>query len=476
MSEPVVIVGLGADGVERSTRSRSWLAIRTATFLAGGRRHLQLVGPTDVETLAITDNIDVLLDRLKRRGAHERCVVLASGDPLFFGIADRILQALGRDQVHVETHLSSMQLAFARVGLPWHDAAIASVHGRPLKPTLLPLLGRSRIGLFTRDGASPSEVARFFLDRERADDYDAWVCENLDTKDEKVIAARLSELVDRRFADLNVMVLGSRSHDHPFLEPNDEAFAQPESGAILLTHEDVRALVVRRFQALGDGPIWDLGAGLGGVSVALARGFPTREIVAVERSPVQTGFLKTNRSRFETYNIRIVAGEAPECLKDEESPAGVFLGGSGGHLDPILNLVIDRLRPGGRFVANFVGLENLTRCCWVASGVSAGACELTPCDPRDLGRDGHSAGLTTLVPQRPVWIVRAREAGGGSRVLNLLQPYDPPRRPKAAERDSPPSPRMRHPPTKRTPGRQGHAPTHLVFFAARRAIGRNQRG
>ncbi|MCA1686293.1 MAG: precorrin-6y C5,15-methyltransferase (decarboxylating) subunit CbiE, partial [Planctomycetia bacterium] len=143
MIEPVVIVGLNPEGVSGLGRLAS-VAVRNAHFVAGGRRHLRLLGPTDAETFAVTDNLDELVGRLAGRGPGERCVVLASGDPLFFGVGHRIIEALGREHVRVETALSSMQLAFARVGLSWHDATIVSVHGRPLKPTLLPLLGRPK--------------------------------------------------------------------------------------------------------------------------------------------------------------------------------------------------------------------------------------------------------------------------------------------------------------------------------------------
>ena len=115
-----------------------------------------------------------------------------------------------RDQVRVEPALSSMQLAFARV------PALLARRGhrerpRPCRsnPTLLPLLGRPKIGLFTRDGDSPSEVARFFLERGLAD-YDAWVCENLNAPDEAVIPAALADLPGRRFAALNILILEAK--------------------------------------------------------------------------------------------------------------------------------------------------------------------------------------------------------------------------------------------------------------------------
>ncbi|GAC1471230.1 MAG: bifunctional cobalt-precorrin-7 (C(5))-methyltransferase/cobalt-precorrin-6B (C(15))-methyltransferase [Isosphaeraceae bacterium] len=409
MSEPVVIVGLGAEGL-KGLGPGALDAIRGATFIAGGRRHLRFLGPTRAETFPITDQVEPLLRRLANRRPDERCVVLASGDPLFYGIGHTISETLGREQVRVEPTISSMQLAFARTGLSWQEASIGSVHGRELAAGLLPLLGRRRIGVFTRDGESPSEIAQFFVDR-GLNDYDSWVCENLGTSEETVISGSIETLIGRRFSTLNVLVLARRkrgeskesTNPSSRLEMSDDGFAQPESGPILLTNPDVRSLVARRFRGLRSGPVWDIGAGLGGVAVELARAYPNSEIVAVERSPRELEFLKTNRLRFEVYNLRVREGEAPGCLREEPPPAGVFLGGSGGQLDEILDLVIERLLPGGRFVGNFVGLENLVRVLerLKTTGWPVALHEVQISDGRPLG------GLTTFVPQRPVWMVRS---------------------------------------------------------------------
>jgi precorrin-6Y C5,15-methyltransferase (decarboxylating) len=410
MIRPVAVIGVGAEGVP-GLCARARDTVRSATFLAGGRRHLELVGPTAAETFVIRDNVDELVDRLRRRGPLERCVVLASGDPMFFGVGHRLAADLGRDQITVEPSVSSMQLAFARAGLSWHDAAIGTVHGRPFKPALLPLLGRAKIGLFTTDGESPSEIAKFFLARGLSD-YNAWVCQNLGAEGESTIAAPLPGLVGRRFGDLNVLILVRKCGlvNHPSAGASlpslldDRAFSRPGSGPVMLTHQDVRSLVLRRFRGLVDGPIWDVGAGLGGVSVELARAFPAFEIVAVERSERQIAHLRENRIRFGAYNLRIVHAEAPDALADEEEPpAGVFLGGTGGRLAAVVELVGRRLLPGGTLVANFVGLENLQDFLARISGLGWPS-ELTQVQ---INVGETLAGLTTLTPQRPVWIVRA---------------------------------------------------------------------
>ena len=235
----------------------------------------------------------------------------------------------------------------------------------------------------------------------------AWVGERLGTAEERVSTCEVADLIGRTFDDLNFLILerpiDTPAFRGPFAAP-DDLFEQPGSGPILLTHQDVRAVTLARFRDLPAGPIWDVGAGLGGVSIDLARAFRGVEVIGFERSPVQAEFLIENRRRFATYNLRVVVGQAPGCLVDEARPAAIFLGGSGGQLDAILDVACDRLIAGGVLVANFVGLENLARF-RERMGEAGWSFELTQVQVnhgRPLG------GLTSLVPIRPVWVVHSR--------------------------------------------------------------------
>jgi len=258
---PVHIIGIGADGLD-GLGKRQRKAIDDASLLAGGKRQLSLVGSVITELFEITNNVQALVERLRSRGERERCVVLASGDPLLFGIGRAIIEGLGSEQVVVEPAISSLQLGFARAGVPWHHAALASIHGRELASTLRPLLGRSTIGLLSHDGASPSAVAAFFL-AHGLEDYRAWVCERLGAAAERITPLRLAELAGKQFDDLNVIVLRrNRERDAPAAATPgipDAEFARPGEGPVLLTHADVRAVTLSRFRSLPPGPIWDIG-------------------------------------------------------------------------------------------------------------------------------------------------------------------------------------------------------------------------
>ena len=415
MSEPLDIIGMGADGAA-GLQPELVERILNADFLAGGERHLAFFPQARGERFVLKDNLAELLYALDKRRPVQRCVVLASGDPLFYGIGTFLTDLRRRDGVRVEPALSSMQLAFARAGRSWQHAALASVHGRELRTTLLPLLGRPLIGLFTQDGDSPAAVARFFVERGLGD-YEATVGENLGAAEERLSHwPDLGTLAGQHFDPLNYLILRRTKYPagcadvewHRGLAPGvpDGAFARPETGAEVMTRQEMRAVVLAKLllhTARGD-TVWDLGAGLGTVAVEIAVLRPEVEVVAVERDAARAGFLRTNRERFGAYNIRVLEGTAPEVLQSEsERPRLVFVGGSGGRLDELLAYIGERLCDGGRVVATFVTLEHLGLA--LTHFRQAGwPFEVTEIQ---VARSDALAGLTGLRPQRGVFVVRA---------------------------------------------------------------------
>jgi precorrin-6Y C5,15-methyltransferase (decarboxylating) len=413
------VIGIGADG---ATGLRPHLVERiyAADFLAGGARHLAYFPEARGERLILRDNLMDLISEIGRRWPNQRSVVLASGDPLFYGVGRIVAGIFGAEHVRIEPALSSMQLAFARAGVSWQDATLASVHGRALRTELLPLLGKRLLGLFTQDGDGPAAVARFFLDYQ-VDQYEAVVGENLGADDERVTHWRdLQSLAGQRFAALNYLIL-KRWYRPPLAEIErnrslvpgvpDAAFARPAEGPEVMTRQEVRAVVLAKLGGKlqpGD-TIWDVGTGLGTVAVELAVLRPHVEVIAVERDPDRAALARANRLRFGAYNMTVVEGTAPEVLRARlESPRQVFVGGSGAWLPGILDLVAERLIPGGRLVANFVTLEHLALALerlrgW---GWPFAVTEVHLAHSDDL------AGLTGLRPQRGVFLVSADRPGG----------------------------------------------------------------
>jgi len=423
MNPQVAVIGIGADGAA-GLRPEMIERIVHADFLAGGERHLAHFPQARGERFVIRDNLASLLGELGRRYPEQRCVVLASGDPLFHGVGRILLGSLGPEVLRIEPAVSSMQLAFARVGYPWEHAALGSVHGRDVRVNLLPLLGRGVIGLFTQDGDSPAAVARFFLERGLSG-YKAVVGENLGAADERVTRwPTLTNLAEQCFGPLNYLILLRTGLPWPDVERNralvpgvpDEAFARPDDGPEVMTRQEVRSVVLAKLLGSTDpgDTVWDIGAGLGTVSVEIAVLRPHLEVIAVERDPARAVFLRQNRERFGAYNVRVVESSAPEALHAEtQSPRLVFVGGSGGRLTDILTTVAERLAAGCRLVASFVTLEHLTLALESIRALKW-PFEVTEVH---IARSDTLAGLTGLKPQRGVFLLRADKPSSGAQTI-----------------------------------------------------------
>jgi precorrin-6Y C5,15-methyltransferase (decarboxylating) len=375
--------------------------------VCGGARHLAMLrgwpGSRGAR-FTITKDLTGLADVVA--GAHKagrQVVVLASGDPLFFGIGAFLAERLGRENVRVVPHVSSVQLAFARLGVAWQDAMVLSAHGRPLEPTLGRAMAATTMALLTDDVNTPAAVARALLDG-GMEDADAAVCEHLGGDDERVVRAPLSDIAVRQFARLNVLVVlrdpAAVRWGRPLLGQPDDAYAHARGQ---ITKAEVRAVSIARLGMDRAGVVWDVGAGSGAVAIEAASLRVDALVCAVERDPEQVGLLRENVRRYTAGNVRVVAGEAPAALAGLPDPDAVFVGGTGGRLTSVLETASRRLRPGGRLVLNLVTLDHLAeaRACLDALGWTHDVTQVS------VARSAPVAGSMRLAALNPVFIAGA---------------------------------------------------------------------
>ncbi|HWL89026.1 MAG TPA: precorrin-6y C5,15-methyltransferase (decarboxylating) subunit CbiE [Polyangiaceae bacterium] len=362
MRRAVTVIGVGDDGCAGLT-SRAANAVARAQVLVGGDRHLAFFPQFTGERIALKGGLGAALDRAVRLADEHQVCVLASGDPLFFGIGPLIAARFGREHVEFLPSPSSIQWAFARTGVAWEDADIVSVHGRSIDGFVSRVRRVAKVAVLTDAENTPARLAARLI--EYGDTHwDAWLCERLAGPDERVRRFTLATLAEAHDIDpLNVLLL--LRTDAAFRAPpaipylHEDAFAKrmPKNG--LITKREVRLLSLASLAIAPDAVVWDIGAGSGSVSIEAAMLAPRGLVYAIEVDPEGASICRENARAHGADNVRVIEGRAPEALADLRAPDAVFVGGSKGSMDGIIAASLDALRPGGRLVVNAVTLENV---------------------------------------------------------------------------------------------------------------------
>ena len=427
----VYVVGVGSDGISGLT-PRAREILDGAELLIGTGRLLATIPEGRAERWAVNPGKAEVLARVEAALSERRVVILASGDPGFFGIGKVLVGRLGTERVEIIPHLSSVQLAFARIKESWEDAIFLSVHGRSLEGIASAVQGKSKVSILTDDTNTPAAIARALLANGVAG-YRAYVCENLGGPDESVRETDLAGLVNVASGPLNVLILlreedevasgasdaSERSvtpdvaiaHSWPHGIP-DEEFHQRYPHRGLITKLEVRMVSLARLGLRESSVVWDVGAGSGSVAVEAAMIARGGHACAIERDAEGIGLILKNQAKFGARNLSVIHGEAPAALEGLPAPDAVFVGGSGGNLPAILDVVARELRPDGRVVINAATLET-------AGSAMAALRErgfVADVTLIQVSRGKEVAGMTRFEALNPIFIVAGadtRKRGSG---------------------------------------------------------------
>ncbi|HEY6873816.1 MAG TPA: precorrin-6y C5,15-methyltransferase (decarboxylating) subunit CbiE [Geobacteraceae bacterium] len=355
--QKIYLVGAGITGWE-GVGAKALEVIRKAEVLIGHQRHLDIFSDFPGEKREL-DDLSITLDYLK--STDKRVVVLGSGDPNFFGVARFLLRNLPKERIEIFPNVTSVQYAFARIKEPWDDAIFVSVHGRGLKGAIDRIVAAEKVAVLTDSVNTPAAIARELIAR-GAEGYEAWLCEDLGLPAERFTRTDVRGLAELTASPLNILILikawePSLTH-YPVLGIDDEEFATAKK---LITKQEVRAVTLAKLQLQDDLVMWDIGAGSGSVSIEAENLMPNGKVFALEKNPQYLAFIRENLKKFVSRNIVLVEAFAPEGLDDLPDPDRIFIGGSGGMLEEIIEAVDRRLKPDGRIVLNAVTLDTLTK-------------------------------------------------------------------------------------------------------------------
>jgi precorrin-6Y C5,15-methyltransferase (decarboxylating) len=361
MSPWLTVVGIGEDGFKGLGRNARHALLR-ASRIIGGQRQLDLLPVCIRGERQLWPSPFSLEPVLARRG--EAVCVLASGDPMFYGVGASLARQVPADELLILPAPSSVSLAAARLGWPLQDVVTLSVVARPLAALNAHLASGLRLLVLSNDGQSPAAMAEQLAERGFGASRLS-VFEHLGGPDERRIDGIARDWPGEPIAALNLVAIDcvadantarlSRLAGLP-----DSAFKHDGQ----LTKRDVRAMTLARLAPMPGELLWDVGAGSGSIGIEWMRAHPSCRALAIEADEGRQLLIEHNRDALGVPGLQLIRGTAPHALAGLEAPDAIFIGG-GVTRDGVLDTCWQHLRPGGRLVANAVTLQSeMTLMAW----------------------------------------------------------------------------------------------------------------
>lgn len=394
MKPQIYLIGTGMGNPETLTLAAR-CAIDRCTLLIGAPRMLEPYQEKVSQALQKADEIAACIALAE----DEHIGVLLSGDIGFYSGAAALREKLSGYDIHAIPGISSLSYFCAKIGLPWQDVKVVSAHGR--KHNAEGEIQRSRYTfLLTGGGESPNELCARLTGRGLGA-LTVWVGEALSYPQERIICTTAREAADMSFSDLAVMLVENpapicREYAAPSL--TDDVFIR---GKTPMSKEEVRVLALSKLRVRPEHVVWDVGAGSGSVSVELALAAAAGRVYAIEHDADALELIEQNRAAFQLTNLYPVAGLAPQALEPLPPPDRVFLGGTSGRMQGILQCVLEK-NPLARIVAAAVTLETLTEAMREFSG-----CGLAGIDAVQISatRAKPVGGYHMMLANNPVWLI-----------------------------------------------------------------------
>jgi precorrin-6Y C5,15-methyltransferase (decarboxylating) len=354
LSAWLTVVGVGAEGLGTLPPAARDLVLN-AEVLVGGLRHLEMAPDGPIERIVIKAPLTEVIAAIANH-RERRVVVLASGDPLHYGVGVTLIEAFGADAVAVLPHHSSFTLATARLNWPRHQVTTLTVHGRPLEILLRHIHPGARLLVLAADGETPARIAAL-LTVQGYGPSRIVALENLGDG-ETALEGTAESWPHPHGRDLVTVAIECRPGPQattysaaPGLP--DEAFEHDGQ----ITKREVRAVTLAALAPKPGQTLWDVGAGAGSIAIEWLRAAAGTRAIAIERDGSRADRIARNAANLGVPELAIVRGEAPEALRSLPTPDAIFIGG--GLSNPgVLDFCWAALATGGRLVANAVTVES----------------------------------------------------------------------------------------------------------------------
>lgn len=355
MTPWLTVIGITEKGLAGlSTETLAY--IDDAQVLVGGKRHLEKISTTTAIVIDWRDGLDAAHNKIYEH-TGQRVVVIASGDPLHYGIGARLVERFGVDAIHFIPSPGAFSLAAARMGWSLPDVTCLTVHGRPLEAVNLHLYPKAKLLLLSWNGATPKALVELLAAKGFGDSRVS-VLEHMDGDDENRVDGLAHNWPHDQNANLNTIavecIAGPEAQFWSRAPGLPEA-AYQQDGQI--TKREVRAATLAALTPLPGQTLWDVGAGSGAVGIEWMRMDTHNHAIAFEHDTTKIDIIERNAKNLGVPMLKIISGDFLDNVQNfDQSPDAIFIGG--GVSDPkVLNVCWDRLSTNGRMVANGVTVE-----------------------------------------------------------------------------------------------------------------------
>lgn len=400
----LTIIGIGDNGWDSLTLEQQ-RKITQADVIFGGRRHLNFL-PTDLQATLqawptpFFKGIDNLLEY---RYSGLNVVVLASNDPMHFGVGVTLTKRIPIDEMTVLSNPSSFSLAAARLGWALQDVICISVLDRAFDKISRYLQKKSRLLILSENKETPKILAKLLSGRGFGQSHFI-VLEHLGGQKERILTSKAYNYNVSDNADLNVVAIECMPDDnnkalsiHSALP--DNAFHHDGQ----LTKQDIRAVTMAHLAPRYGELLWDVGAGCGSISIEWLRRAGNTRAIAIEQNEDRQKLIFENARNLGVPQIELVKGKAPDVLTGLDNPDAVFIGG--GFTKPdVFEICWEKLKSGGRLVANGVTLETSTLLIAQAKKIGARLINVS------ISEAGVLGGFHVWRPALPVTIMVAEKS------------------------------------------------------------------
>ncbi|MGX8690527.1 MAG: precorrin-6y C5,15-methyltransferase (decarboxylating) subunit CbiE [Bacteroidaceae bacterium] len=387
MKQIIKIIGI-SDNPQQELVSAACDAVAQGKVFSGGKRHYELMQsrlPQGARWIEITVP---LADVFRRYKGQREIVVFASGDPLFYGFAATVQRELPDAEIVVYPTFSSLQMLAHRMLLPYQDMRAVSLTGRAWKDFQDALISREKlIGVLTDRNRTPSAIASM-MQEYGYDNYSMTIGECMGNPEhEKVTTMTIAQAIFYEAEFPNCIILQMTGQRDRLFGIPEERFELLDGRVNMITKMPVRLATLAALEPGRRKSFWDIGFCTGSVSIEARLQFPHLVITAFEKRPEGKELLLTNSRRFGAPGINGVIGDFMEADTNlYPAPDAVFIGGHGGQMKEMLDIINRVLLPGGVIVFNSVSDESAAM---FREGIAAIGRKVTGC--MEIKADEHNA-------------------------------------------------------------------------------------